>query len=84
MISLLPEQFIRMIPYVVTIVAIAGLRRSRATSRGRRPGVRGRRGELAGYSVPNSRSPKSPSPGTMYPRSFSWRSIAAVKIGTSG
>ncbi len=60
------------------------LRRSRATSRGRRPGVRGRRGELAGYSVPNSRSPKSPSPGTMYPRSFSWRSIAAVKIGTSG
>jgi Uncharacterized ABC-type transport system, permease component len=73
-----------MIPYVVTIVAIAGF-----VGRVRPPAAAGRAyegggGQLAGYSVPNSRSPKSPSPGTMYPRSFSWRSIAAVKIGTSG
>lgn len=34
--------------------------------------------------VPKIRSPASPKPGRMYPFAFSWRSIAAVKIGTFG
>src|SRR5690349_21664672 len=36
------------------------------------------------YFVPNSRSPASPSPGTMYPCSLSRSSIDAVYTGTSG
>src|SRR5712691_7664499 len=36
------------------------------------------------YYVPNRRSPKSPRPGTMYLRSLSARSRAAVKITASG
>ena len=44
-ISLLPEQFIRMIPYIVTIVAIAGF-----VGRVRPPAAAGRAYEGAGTS----------------------------------
>ena len=48
-----------------------GLRREGATTRCRGARVRGSGRELTGQSVPWSRSPKSPRPGTMNPTSFS-------------
>ena len=75
-ISLIPPEFVRMIPYIVTIVVIAGFVGKVQTPGGRGQGVRGRRRALADQKVPCSRSPKSPRPGRMNPTSFSWRSSA--------
>jgi ABC-type uncharacterized transport system permease subunit len=78
----IPEQFVNMTPYVITIVVLAGFVRRQPRARRTRAAARSR--TARGQTVPWSRSPKSPSPGMMKPCSFSWRSSAAVTIGTSG